>query len=107
MYQAKTIVVKRKQKALYNYCKKACEDAKLLKNAVIFRCRQIIFADRKEYKDLHELERQVLEEIYISPAQEQQNFATFSSDLFDRVKDSFILTSVMGSDHCPVGIILE
>ena len=62
MYQAKTIVVKRKQKALYNYCKKACEDAKLLKNAVIFRCRQIIFADRKEYKYLHELERQVLEE---------------------------------------------
>ena len=30
-----------------------------------------------------------------------------SDRLKDRVKDSFILTEVMGSDHCPVGIILE
>ena len=30
-----------------------------------------------------------------------------SDRLKDRVKDSFILTDVMGSDHCPVGIELE
>lgn len=30
-----------------------------------------------------------------------------SSALKDRVKDSFILPAVMGSDHCPVGITLE
>lgn len=30
-----------------------------------------------------------------------------SSALKDRVKDSFILPTVMGSDHCPVGITLE
>ena len=29
-----------------------------------------------------------------------------SERLLDRVKDSFILTDVMGSDHCPVGIEL-
>ena len=30
--------------------------------------------------------------------------AKFSEELFDKVKDSFIFTDVMGSDHCPVGI---
>jgi exodeoxyribonuclease-3 len=35
------------------------------------------------------------------------DYFVVSNRLFYRVKDSFILTSVMGSDHCPVGIILE
>ena len=30
-----------------------------------------------------------------------------SQRILDRVKDSFILTDVMGSDHCPVGIELQ
>ncbi len=35
------------------------------------------------------------------------DYFVVSNRLFDRVKDSFILTDVMGSDHCPVGIIME
>ena len=35
------------------------------------------------------------------------DYFVVSNRLFERVKDSFILTSVPGSDHCPVGIILE
>ena len=35
------------------------------------------------------------------------DYFVVSNRLFERVKDSFILTSVIGSDHCPVGIILE
>ena len=35
------------------------------------------------------------------------DYFVVSNRLFERVKDSFILTSVLGSDHCPVGIILE
>ena len=35
------------------------------------------------------------------------DYFVVSERIFDRVKDSFILTDVMGSDHCPVGIILE
>jgi exodeoxyribonuclease-3 len=35
------------------------------------------------------------------------DYFVVSNRLFERVKDSFILSSVMGSDHCPVGIILE
>ena len=35
------------------------------------------------------------------------DYFVVSDRLFERVKDSFILTSILGSDHCPVGIILE
>ena len=35
------------------------------------------------------------------------DYFVVSDRLFPRVKDSFILGSVMGSDHCPVGILLE
>ena len=35
------------------------------------------------------------------------DYFVVSNRLFERVKDSFTLTSVLGSDHCPVGIILE
>ena len=35
------------------------------------------------------------------------DYFVVSNRLFDRVKDSFILTNVMGSDHCPVGIEIE
>ena len=35
------------------------------------------------------------------------DYFVVSNRIFERVKDSFILTSVMGSDHCPVGIELE
>ena len=30
-----------------------------------------------------------------------------SERLMPKVKDSFILDQVMGSDHCPVGIVME
>ena len=32
------------------------------------------------------------------------DYFVVSERLMDKVKDSFILTDVMGSDHCPVGI---
>ena len=35
------------------------------------------------------------------------DYFVVSNRLFAKVKDSFILGEVMGSDHCPVGIILE
>ena len=35
------------------------------------------------------------------------DYFVVSDRLMGRVKDSFILNDVMGSDHCPVGIILE
>ena len=35
------------------------------------------------------------------------DYFVVSNRIFDRVKDSFILTQVMGSDHCPVGMEIE
>jgi exodeoxyribonuclease-3 len=35
------------------------------------------------------------------------DYFVVSDRLFERVKDSFILTEIMGSDHCPVGIELD
>jgi exodeoxyribonuclease-3 len=35
------------------------------------------------------------------------DYFVVSNRLFSRVKDSFILGEVMGSDHCPVGIELD
>ena len=35
------------------------------------------------------------------------DYFVVSERLMPRVKDSFILNDVMGSDHCPVGIVLE
>ena len=35
------------------------------------------------------------------------DYFVVSNRLFPKVKDSFILNDVMGSDHCPVGIELE
>ena len=35
------------------------------------------------------------------------DYFVVSDRIFERVKDSFILTEIMGSDHCPVGIELD
>jgi exodeoxyribonuclease-3 len=35
------------------------------------------------------------------------DYFVVSKRLFERVKDSFILNDVMGSDHCPVGLELD
>lgn len=35
------------------------------------------------------------------------DYFVVSDRLFPRVKDSFILSEIMGSDHCPVGILLD
>ena len=35
------------------------------------------------------------------------DYFVVSQRLLNRVKDSFILNEIMGSDHCPVGIIFE
>ena len=35
------------------------------------------------------------------------DYFVVSNRIFDKVKDSFILTEVMGSDHCPVGIEMD
>lgn len=35
------------------------------------------------------------------------DYFVVSNRIFERVKDSFIMNEIMGSDHCPVGIVLK
>ena len=62
MYTSYTIILKEKDKDLKDYCSKYCQEAKLFKNAVIFRLRQLYFAWIKDYQDLSEQGKEVLKE---------------------------------------------
>ena len=61
MYKTKTIILKEKSPFKQDLDEQA-HLAKLFKNSVIFRCRQLMFAQRKDFKDLTEYEKQVLDE---------------------------------------------
>ena len=61
MYKTKTIILKEKSPLKQDFDEQA-HLAKLFKNSVIFRCRQLMFAQRKDFKDLTEHEKQVLDE---------------------------------------------
>lgn len=62
MYTSYAIILKEKDKDLKEYCSKYCQEAKLFKNAVIFRLRQLYFAWIKDYNALSEHEIEVLDE---------------------------------------------
>ena len=62
MYQTTSIILRKYEYGLIEYFNEYCHYAKLLKNSVIFRCRQLLFAQRKGFKDLTEMEQQVLDE---------------------------------------------
>lgn len=62
MYTSYTIILKEKDRDLKEYCSKYCQEAKLFKNAVIFRLRQLYFAWIKDYQDLSEHGKEVLKE---------------------------------------------
>ena len=62
MYTSYAIILKKKDRDLKEYCSKYCQEAKLFKNAVIFRLRQLYFAWQKDYIDLSEHEIEVLDE---------------------------------------------
>lgn len=62
MYTSYTIILKEKDRDLKDYCSKYCQEAKLFKNAVIFRLRQLYFAWIKDYQDLSEQGKEVLKE---------------------------------------------
>ena len=64
MYKTVCIVLKNKDVELRNYCSTQCKNAKLLKNAVTFRLRQLFFAWQKGYICLSEHEKEVLDEFY-------------------------------------------
>lgn len=88
MYTSYAIILKEKDKDLKKYCSKYCQEAKLFKNAVIFRLRQLYFAWIKDYTSLSEHEREVLDEFYTtydkySPINKDHMFPTYNQ--FERM----------------------
>ena len=67
MYKTYTILVRSTNKEFLKYCSDNCQMAKLFRNSVIFRCRQLITAHYKllEGKALTDNEKQVLDEIKV------------------------------------------
>ena len=61
-YHTTNIVVKKNQTDLLKYCEDSTKQAKLFKNAVIYRCRQLYIARLKNYNNLTEHEIKVLNE---------------------------------------------
>lgn len=61
-YIVRNVILKESDKGLREYCRENCGLAKLLKNAVTFRCRQLITARSKEWKNLSDNEKEVLDE---------------------------------------------
>lgn len=63
----KTInIIMKPDSELTSYCDEMCKAAKLFKNAVIFRCRQLLTAKYKDYFDLQANEQEVLDEFKLT-----------------------------------------
>ena len=66
MYQTTCVILKNKQHNLIQYCDEMTSLAKLFKNSVIFRCRQLITAKNKGFCNLTQNEQQVLDEFKLT-----------------------------------------
>ena len=81
MYQTQTVVInKEKELKLYHYCEEQCEAAKNLKNATIFRGRQLLFAYNKNYQNLKDHQVEVIEE-----------FNNYTSDKYGKISTDHYL----------------
>lgn len=66
MYTTEVVIVKQTDLDLVKYCYELTSKSKLLKNAVIFRYRQLFSAQNKKWQNLSENEQQVLDEFETS-----------------------------------------
>ena len=81
MYQVQTIVVnKLKEPKLFHYCEEQCHAAKLLRNATVFRGRQLLFAYNKDYKNLKDHQIEIIDE-----------FNTYTSDKYGKISKEHYL----------------
>jgi putative transposase len=66
MYTTEVVIVKQADLDLLKYCYELTSKSKLLKNAVIFRYRQLFSVQNKKWQNLSENEQQVLDEFETS-----------------------------------------
>ena len=81
MYQTTCVILKNKQHNLIQYCDEMTSLAKLFKNSVIFRCRQLLTAKNKNFTNLTQNEQQVLDEFKLT------------EDKFKPISDKYYLPS--------------
>ena len=61
-YKAISIIVKPSNQKLLHYCDENTKLAKLFRNSVIYRCRQLFFAHQKHYENLSKYELEIIAE---------------------------------------------
>ena len=66
MYQTAVVILKDKDYELKEFFSKQCKLAKLFKNSVIFRCRQLLFAKSNNYTNLEQHTLDVLDEFKVT-----------------------------------------
>lgn len=85
-YQTVNILIKPNQKALYQYFQTNCMLAKNIYNATLFRCRQILTADKKPIAELTANELEILNEFQLMSVKENcQKLLIPSYQTFDKV----------------------
>ena len=77
-YHTTNIILKKHQKKELDYCNYNSHLAKLFKNSVIFRLRQLFFAKSKDFKNLTSLEQSVLDEFKLT----EDRFKPISNEYF-------------------------
>lgn len=87
MYKTTCIILKDIDAILRNYCDNFTSLAKSFKNAVIFRCRQLLFAKSKNYSNLNSNEIQVLSEF------------KHTEDKYKAISDTYYLPSFYHFDY--------
>lgn len=88
MYHTTNIILAHhKHKELISYCNKMCLDAKLFKNSVIFRCRQLLSAHHKNFMNLSQLELDVLNEFKLTTSK------------YKEISDTYYLPNYYHFDH--------
>ena len=65
LYETHNIILKKSQTNLFEYCDEYSREAKLFRNTMIYRCRQLYFAYKKGYQNLTEQEQAVMNEFAI------------------------------------------
>lgn len=79
MYQTINVIIRPCNRELYGYFDSNCRLAKNIYNATLFRCRQILSADRKAYDGLTDNELEVLREFDLLESKYSGNRLTVPS----------------------------
>jgi putative transposase len=97
MYTTEVIMVKQTDEELMQYCNNLTSKSKLLKNAVIFRYRQLFSAQNKQWQKLSENEQQVIEEFKSSESKYKTISDTYYCPSYNHIE--YVLKTTGNPDY--------